>query len=142
MDPIKEPLTSDSMLLNLAIELKIPLDYIIFREDIRGINFNTRKAICLIINLDDKENQGTHWVAAYKPQNIAKIYYFDSYGVGPPLELLSLKKSIFYNDKQIQSIYSGGCGQFCLSFLGEMTKKNNKTPKQKYKQFMNSFNFA
>jgi hypothetical protein len=40
---------------------------------------------CWIINLDVSMNNGTHWVCYYK--NNEKCYYFDSFGLDPPLEL-------------------------------------------------------
>ena len=40
---------------------------------------------CGILNLDVSKNNGTHWVCYYK--NKDKSYYFDSFGLDPPLEL-------------------------------------------------------
>jgi hypothetical protein len=43
---------------------------------------------CGIVNLDISENNGTHWVSYYKNKDIC--YYFDSFGLDPPIELLKL----------------------------------------------------
>jgi len=44
---------------------------------------------------------GTHWVAWYKNGN--KKYYFDSFGLNPPLEIMKyLKAPVFYNTDRVQ----------------------------------------
>ena len=40
------------------------------------------KIECGIINLENSDKQGSHWVAYYK--NNDKKYYFNSYGNAPP----------------------------------------------------------
>jgi hypothetical protein len=44
------------------------------------------------LNLDISKNNGTHWVCYYK--NKDKCYYFDSFGLDPPLELPMLMSFI------------------------------------------------
>ena len=39
----------------------------------------------LILNMDDSDGQGTHWVSLYITGN--KCYYFDSFGFEPPIEV-------------------------------------------------------
>ena len=50
-----------------------------------------------IINLDSSEGKGTHWVCYSK--NNKNIYYFDSFGLDPPLELQEYLKSRNEKDK-------------------------------------------
>ena len=40
---------------------------------------------CGILNLDISKNNDVHWVCYYK--NHENCYYFDSFGLDPPLEL-------------------------------------------------------
>ena len=71
-----------------------------------------------IINLDDKEGNGTHWVA-YKKIN-KNIIYFDSFGnLKPPLELIKYfgDGSIKYNYDKYQKYNTFNCGHLCLQFL-------------------------
>lgn len=74
-----------------------------------------------IVNLDNKNGSGTHWVAYKKIGK--KIIYFDSYGnLQPPLELLIYfhsggPTSINYNLDTFQTFNSINCGQLCLKFL-------------------------
>lgn len=75
---------------------------------------------CGIINLDDFNGPGTHWVAYVKRSNI--ITYFDSYGnLPPPLEVERYfnpsKNVIRYNHQRYQADSSSNCGQLCLIFL-------------------------
>lgn len=90
-----------------------------------------RKIECGILNLDDSNGPGTHWVAYYKYNNNA--YYFDSFGnLPPPLELIKYlgnNTSIYYNYKKYQSFDSVICGQLSLKFLCNQSEKFNKKNK-------------
>ena len=75
---------------------------------------------CGILNTDSSTGTGHHWIAWYK--NGKSKYYFDSYGLPPPLELIEyLKSPILYNTLQVQK---GGhhCGHTCLYILNELNK--------------------
>ena len=75
-----------------------------------------RRPECGIVNLADSLSDGTHWVCYYNG------YYFDSYGLPPPLEIVEyLGDNLEYNIYQIQK--SGQiCGHLCLYFLNRITK--------------------
>lgn len=82
------------------------------------------KIECGIVNLDDKNNDGTHWTGYVKRHG--SISYFDSYGnLRPPIELIRYFKSdgsknkIFYNYDSYQGFNSIICGHLCLQFLYE-----------------------
>lgn len=75
-----------------------------------------------IINLDDKDGPGTHWVA-YRKLN-KDIEYFDSFGnLRPPLEVIQYltngdkSSRIKYNHNRLQSFNTNVCGHLCLNFL-------------------------
>ncbi|KAF4529737.1 hypothetical protein B566_EDAN017889 [Ephemera danica] len=72
-----------------------------------------------IINLDNKEGEGTHWTA-YEINN-GFMRYFDSYGnLPPPTELMRYArdvKSISYNRERYQRDRATDCGLWCLKFL-------------------------
>ena len=46
---------------------------------------------CGILNLDSTSGDGTHWVIWFKKGK--DKFYFDSYGVQPPSELIAYLKS-------------------------------------------------
>lgn len=80
---------------------------------------------CAVINLDDFEGTGTHWVCYYKKNK--RVYYFDSFGnLRPPLELINYLGSgvkIVYNYKRYQSYDTIVCGHLCIQFLYAMDNK-------------------
>ena len=54
-----------------------------------------------ILNLDSSSGDGTHWVMWFTKGK--DKFYFDSYGVQPPSELIAyLKSPIFYNSERVQ----------------------------------------
>lgn len=86
-----------------------------------------------IVNLDNSDGSGTHWVCYSKRGNIVK--YFDSFGnLRPPIELTDylsggrrdgLTARVSYNYTKYQSINSDICGHLCLLFLFEETTKDD-----------------
>ena len=71
-----------------------------------------------VINLDEYEDVGTHWIALYVKNN--GITYFDSFGVEHVpketkrfIEHKSIKTNIF----RIQADTSIMCGYFCIGFI-------------------------
>ena len=61
--------------------------------------------------MDDSIGSGTHWVCYYNN------YYFDPFGMPPPLEVKRYINNIKYNDIQYQDTRSVLCGYYCLYFL-------------------------
>jgi hypothetical protein len=78
------------------------------------------KPAAIIVNTDEHDKPGTHWVAMYIPKR-GCIEFFDSYGIPPLVEghmKFLNKKGVIYNKLELQSFTSNVCGQFCLCFLG------------------------
>lgn len=76
----------------------------------------------LVMNLDDKNGNGTHWTAMIKKGN--KILYFDSYGYPPSQEIVNMyknKSKILYSSNNIQHNDSIMCGFFCVQFIEEVS---------------------
>ena len=75
-----------------------------------------------IINLDECESIGTHWIALYV--NDKKVTYFDSFGV----EYIPKEIKKFIGNKNITNIYriqaydSIMCGYFCIGFINFILK--------------------
>jgi len=69
-----------------------------------------------VLNLSDSSGNGTHWVAWFKRNG--KSYYFDSFGIQPPIELVRyLRPPILYNTEKIQSNEQVLCGHLCIYVL-------------------------
>ena len=87
---------------------------------------NKIKKGAYVINLDEYENTGTHWVSLFiKPKYTV---YFDSFGIEHnPKEInkfignKKIKASIF----RIQAYDSIMCGYFCIEFINYMLKGKN-----------------
>ena len=84
---------------------------------------NKIKKGAYVINLDEYENTGTHWVALFvKPKYTV---YFDSFGVEHiPEEINKLigNNDIKSNIFRIQAYDSIVCGYFCIEFINYMFK--------------------
>lgn len=73
-----------------------------------------------IINLDDADRSGTHWVAYTKLDD--DVIYFDSFGdLQPPTDLMEYLGnnvgSVKYNHQRYQNFNGIECGHLCLKFL-------------------------
>ena len=79
---------------------------------------------CGILNLDWSFGDGTHSVMWFKKGK--EKYYFYSYGVQPPSELIAyLKSPIFYNSERVQQNGEVFCGHLCLFTVKQVSLGNN-----------------
>ena len=70
-----------------------------------------------IINMENHDKgSGTHWTACLFLPN--EIYWMDSFGVLPPIEIEQCRKGrpLYYNKKDLQDYNSSSCGWFCVAF--------------------------
>ena len=92
----------------------------------------TKKGV-YVINLDEYENTGTHWIALFVKTN--EVIYFDSFGIEHiPKEMNKFidnqqsssakarNKKIKANIFRIQAYDSIMCGYFCIEFINYMLK--------------------
>ena len=114
-------------LYNLAKRLKLNIKVLSKDEFIKLKNGN------YIINLNNHNQEGSHWVSLIKQNDI--LYYWDSYGMPPPIEILKINTNkIYYNTYTIQDIKEENCGYYCLFFLYHM-----KLYKNDYKKMLELF---
>ena len=81
-----------------------------------------------VINLDEYENTGTHWVSLFVKDN--KVVYFDSFGIEDISKEINkfignnkIKSNIInINIFRIQAYDSIMCGYFCIEFINYMLK--------------------
>ena len=84
---------------------------------------NKIKKGAYVINLDEYENTGTHWVSLFVKAN--KVIYFDSFGIDYiPKEINKFinNNNIESNIFRIQAYDSIMCGYFCIEFINYMLK--------------------
>lgn len=80
-----------------------------------------QKPACLVVNTDTSKKPGTHWVAVFIPR-LGPCEYFDSFGFKPQVKSIlkfvsSNSKNFVHNKKQLQSVFSTICGNYCCEFL-------------------------
>ena len=78
-------------------------------------NIPRKKDGAYVLNLDDKNSKGTHWVSLFVDRNTA--VYFDSFGIKYiPQEVLNRirDKSITHNIFRMQDNESTVCGFYCF----------------------------
>ena len=93
---------------------------------------------CGILNLDESSGDGTHWVCWFK--NGKCKYYFDSYGIQPPTELISyLKSPIYFNSECVQPPNTVICGHLCLYVLKSLSMIVNPSIND-FQNIVNSLN--
>lgn len=83
-----------------------------------------RKTESGIFNFNLSTQPGIHWVAWVK-KGKQKIY-FDSYGYGPPIELVNYlgNENLRYEETQYQTYNSPPfCGHLCIAFIKNFMKK-------------------
>ena len=66
------------------------------------------------MNLEDNNGNGSHWFCIFNSQD---KYYFDSYGLPPPVEVMKFLQNGVYHTFQVQDLNSNYCGQLCLYVL-------------------------
>ena len=82
---------------------------------------------CGIVNLDDSNGRGSHWCCWFKRSargltRVSEKYYFDSYGLPPPDEIVRyLGSPVHYNSEQIQPDGEVFCGHLCLFVLKKLS---------------------
>ena len=86
-------------------------------------NLSKIKDGAYIINLDEYESIGTHWIALYV--NAENVTYFDSFGVEHiPGEIAKFirNKNIITNIYRTQTYDSIICRYFCIGFIDFMLR--------------------
>ena len=76
-----------------------------------------------IVNLDEADGPGSHWVCIFNCDHEV-CYYFDSFGVDPCDEVLQFmrqsQKKIAVSTYQIQQLATIMCGYFCIYVCNEL----------------------
>ena len=114
---------SDTELYEFAELNKIEPFTIYSRDEYKDRITSHRQYFC--INLDDEDGMGTHWTGLYSEGN--KCYYYDSFGLPCPTEIMSWvkddnDKELYFIDNQHQALDSEMCGYFVCYFLYSMKK--------------------
>ena len=105
------------------INLELNTLEVFFSRDALPESIHKRE--CGIINLDDIEGSGTHWVC-YRNLEKNLVEYFDPFGLIMPYEirdyLLTSRKKIIYSQDEIQNRETVLSGYWHLYYLNERQK--------------------
>ena len=87
---------------------------------------------CGVMNFNTSKQAGVHWTCWYR-DNAGRRFYFDSFGLNVPTELLKYLKSeeeyiskrevIRRNDVVVQHINTTECGRLCLFVLDCLSQR-------------------
>lgn len=82
-----------------------------------------------VINLDNKNGSGTHWVA-YCSTDKSNITYLDSFGLPPSDSIASYLKgrghNLLFNSSQFQRMTATPiCGYYCIDFIKHLSSPIN-----------------
>ena len=110
--------TTNLQLSQLARSMRIPYFRGVYMRN--ALPRKIRRNESGVVNLDDVDGPGTHWVAYAKRGDRAA--YFDSFGnLRPPKEIARyLGNDITYNHMAYQTYDQTICGQLCLLFLRQI----------------------
>ena len=67
-----------------------------------------------IINTDDHDEPGEHWLAVYFDKDVE---YFDSFGLFPLDSRLEIGDDYVYNAAPMQQIFSNAYGIYCVHYI-------------------------
>jgi len=99
---------------------------------------------CCLVNIQNdmdnsgKELPGTHWTALGVSH--LRPWYFDSFGLPPPLEVTEMYPRVDHSATRIQEDNSQQCGPFSLGACYTVTTHNNRSPKDAIELYIKSFN--
>lgn len=83
--------------------------------------FHANKRQSAIINYNNSNQLGSHWVAIYNDPTKKYIEFFDSFGVVPSAiiqkKMRATKKRILYNTSSIQPKDSNKCGFYTYLYI-------------------------
>ncbi len=97
------------------------------RDELTKFHKNTKVSNreCMIINIDESRNEGTHWTCLFitKFHKDMNGYYFDSYGFPPTEEVKKYCSMInlVYSSFEIQKINEVICGHYCIYVLYKLS---------------------
>lgn len=90
--------------------------------------------IGIIFNLDPHDLEGSHWMCMFIDIKKKEIYYFDSYGDGPPRRLSKFMNEVKRQSRALGTPYTilknkrrhqfseSECGMYCLYFIIQLLK--------------------
>jgi hypothetical protein len=109
----------NSQQIETALRKRCPDFESVLAADQLPLVLPSQRPLMYVVNTDPQSRPGTHWIAMYFGLDDV-CEYFDSFGRRPSLVferyLNGRCSEWIFNDKQLQSVVSGFCGQYCLVY--------------------------
>lgn len=144
----------------------VPLDFQEVYQEFAEFNFNeliqsNKTKIGMVVNLDNHNESGSHWVAVYSDLKTGEIYFFDSYGTKPdtPITQFMIRIREFCKSQNVQTkvkynktrhqYKNSECGVYSINMILKMLKgktfdehnskkiKDDRINRCRYKYFSN-----
>ena len=105
--------------------------------NLKSLLRHKKSKIGIILNLDNHDQEGSHWVSLFCDFDLDNIYYFDSYGYKETKEIKDLverlqdqgkelNKDINFHVNQNRHQYKNSeCGVYSINFIERLLKKDN-----------------
>jgi len=86
----------------------------------------TNTPLSAILNYDNSDQPGTHWVGLFIDPKVKHIEYFDPFGVPPKKRILNilnkLELPIIMSNTQLQDLNSEACGYYVVEYIKMRTE--------------------
>lgn len=128
---IDKSILSNFDIIKISQLLNIKLDAILMNDQFKDKMLDYDFSI--IINFENTNEGGSHWVAMHCEPSIKTVYYMDSFGEVPNAKIYNIivKRGykLLFNKEAFQALESQLCGWFSLYMLYclQKTKKKDKT---------------
>lgn len=147
-------LSTNYDLMRFAQKYDVPILAILMRDQIAKYDWDGKEGGIIINMADMNDAEGTHWTALFLGSSAKRTgkntrpfaFYFDSFGMPPPSEVYKFLnkqniQKLYWNNKQIQHLRYGFCGEYSISFIGHMAHKDKSTDlRTRFTSFINQFN--
>jgi hypothetical protein len=91
------------------------------KNEISKLKVKPNQNFAFVMNLENSNQNGSHWVAVYNDATLPYLEYMDTFGLEPPIELENLakkiRKPIYYNPYQYQKEISIRCGHYSMHYI-------------------------
>lgn len=122
--------------------------------DLNKLKHDKINKIGVIFNLDPHDKPGSHWVSMFVDMSKKKIYYFDSYGMAPPKEIVTLIDRLKSQTEGYKSninttrhqYNNSECGMYSIYFVARLLEGykyddlvNNRIPDESVNKYRKIF---
>ena len=138
---IDKSILSNFDIVKICQTLGIKLDGVIMNNQFidKMLNYD----FSIIVNFQNTNQNGSHWVAVHCEPSIKTVYYMDPYGEVPNARIykiiLDKGYQIYFNKVQFQALESQVCGWYAMYFLYYLQQSKKRDKFDKMVKYLNLF---